>query len=50
MIDFDESAVFKLKPIQDKKILEPIYQFLIDGEEIFSAFKTVRDQLAILLG
>lgn len=45
MIDFDESAVFKLKPIQNKKILEPIYQFLIDGEEIFSAFKTVRDQL-----
>lgn len=45
MIDFDDSAVFKLKPIQEKKILEPIYKFLIDGEEIFSAFKTVRDQL-----
>jgi hypothetical protein len=45
MIDFDESAVFKLRPIKEKKILEPIYKFLIDGEEIFSAFKTVRDQL-----
>ncbi|MGB3402045.1 MAG: PH domain-containing protein [Microcoleaceae cyanobacterium] len=45
MIDFDQSVIFKLKPIEEQKILKPIYQFLIDGEEIFSAFKTVRDQL-----
>jgi hypothetical protein len=45
MIDFDQSVIFKLKPIEEQKILKTIYQFLIDGEEIFSAFKTVRDQL-----
>lgn len=45
MIDFDKSLIFKLKPIKVEKILEPINKFLIDGEKIFSAFKTVRDQL-----
>lgn len=45
MIDFEKSEIFKLKPIDEEKILEPIKLFLIDGEEIFAAFKTVRDQL-----
>ncbi len=45
MIDFGKSAIFKLKPIDTKKVLAPINKFLIDDEHIFSAFKTIRDQL-----
>ena len=45
MIDFKNSEVFKLKPIDEDKIREDFYKFLIDGESIFAAFKTVRDQL-----
>lgn len=45
MIDLNKSSIFKLRPIKTEKVLEPIYKFLIDGEEIFSAFKTIRDQL-----
>lgn len=45
MIDFKNSEVFKLKPIDNDKIREDFFKFLIDGEEIFAGFKTVRDQL-----
>jgi len=45
MIDFEKSEIFKLKPIDKEKVLEPITKFLIEEEEIFAAFKTVRDQL-----
>ena len=45
MIDFENSEIFKLKPIKTEKVLEPITKFLIEGEEIFAAFKTIRDQL-----
>jgi hypothetical protein len=45
MIDFEETEIFKLKPINEEEVLEPIRLFLIDGEEIFAAFRTVRDQL-----
>ncbi|WP_191600266.1 PH domain-containing protein [Marinomonas algicola] len=45
MIDFDSSAVFKLKPIEMDKVREDFHQFLIDDETIFAAFKTIRDQL-----
>ena len=45
MIDFENSALFKLKPIASEKVLPPINAFLIDGETVFAAFKTVRDQL-----
>jgi hypothetical protein len=45
MIDFKNSEMFKLKPIDEDKVREDFYKFLIDGEEIFAAFKTVRDQL-----
>ena len=44
MIDF-KTGVFKLKPIEKEKVLQPIFDFLIDGEEIIAAFKTFRDQL-----
>lgn len=46
MIDFNNSDVFKLKPIALKKVLEAIPQLLIEGEELFAVFKTVRDQVA----
>jgi hypothetical protein len=45
MIDFQKSVLFKLDPIPTNEILEPINRFLIDGEEVLSAFRTMRDQL-----
>lgn len=45
MIDFQNSPVFKLKPIDNEKVREDFHKFLIEGESIFAAFKTVRDQL-----
>lgn len=45
MIDFENSSVFKLKPIEADKVREDFHKFLIEGETIFAAFKTIRDQL-----
>lgn len=45
MIDFDSGSLFKLKPIDQKSMLAPISDFLVDGEEVLNVFKTVRDQL-----
>jgi hypothetical protein len=45
MIDFNKSVVFKLKPIEITDVREEVKAFLIDGENIISSFKTVRDQL-----
>ncbi|PFG58494.1 PH (Pleckstrin Homology) domain-containing protein [Vibrio sp. ES.051] len=45
MIDFENSSVFKLKPIEISKVREDFHKFLIDGESVFAGFKTVRDQL-----
>ena len=45
MIDFNKSVMFKLEPVPVQSVLAPIHKFLIDGETILSAFKTVRDQL-----
>lgn len=45
MIDFENSSVFKLKPIEQSKVREDFYKFLIDGEEIIAAFKSIRDQV-----
>lgn len=45
MIDFQKSMVFKLNPIDSSKMLKPIHQFLIDGENILQVFQTIRDQL-----
>ena len=45
MIDFDSDSVFKLSEIDVDKV-EHIYEMmLVDGEEIFAAFKTVRDSV-----
>ncbi|MDN3699639.1 MULTISPECIES: PH domain-containing protein [Vibrio] len=45
MIDFKNSSVFKLKPIDISDAREDFQKFLIDGESILAAFKTVRDQV-----
>jgi hypothetical protein len=45
MIDFQKNVIFKLNPIESSKILPPIHEFLIDGENILQVFQTVRDQL-----
>ncbi len=45
MIDFDDSSVFKLKPIDNEDAKEDISAFLIDDEAIFATFKTIRDQV-----
>ena len=45
MIDFKKTVLFKLAPMETEKILQPINDFLLDDEKVFSAFKTVRDQL-----
>ena len=45
MIDFQKSAIFKLTPIDNSKMLPPIQKFLIDGEQVMKVFQTVRDQL-----
>ncbi len=45
MIDFKNSAVFKLRPIEHKDIRPDFHRFLVKDEVIFAAFKTVRDQL-----
>lgn len=45
MIDFQKSVLFKLEPIPANQMLEPIKRFLIEGEEVLSVFRTVRDQL-----
>ncbi|WP_440874968.1 PH domain-containing protein [Thalassotalea sp. PLHSN55] len=45
MIDFDSSSIFKLKSIDNEKAREDFHHFLIEGEEIFATFKTIRDQV-----
>lgn len=45
MIDFENSSVFKLKAIETEDAREDFHKFLIDGEEIFAAFKSIRDQV-----
>ncbi|GAB1264387.1 PH domain-containing protein [Aurantivibrio infirmus] len=45
MIDFENSEVFKLKPIEEKDVRDEFHKFLIESEVIIAAFKTVRDQL-----
>ena len=45
MIDFKNSAIFKLKSMEPSNVREDFHKFLIDDEYIFAAFKTIRDQL-----
>lgn len=45
MIDFENSSVFKLKPIEEAKVREDFHKFLITDEVIIAAFKSIRDQV-----
>ena len=46
MIDGTQTTLFfHLEPIAEEDVYAPIKDFLIDGETIFAAFQTVRDQL-----
>ncbi len=45
MIDFKNSSVFKLKPIDNEDAREDFQKFLIEGERMIGTFKTIRDQL-----
>ncbi len=43
MIDFNSESVFKLRPVKIDGVSKTFDMMLIDGEEIFAAFQTVRD-------
>lgn len=45
MIDFNDSTIFKLKPMEESAVRSEIKAFFVEDENIISAFKTVRDQL-----
>lgn len=45
MINFNKDSIFNLKPIDVSQVRSEVGSFLIDGEEILEAFKTVRDQV-----
>ena len=45
MIDFENSGIFKLKPVHKEDMLEAIELFLIETESVFAVFKSLRDQL-----
>ncbi|MES2673759.1 MAG: PH domain-containing protein [Pseudomonadota bacterium] len=45
MIDFNNSSIFKLKPIEITEARPDFHKFLIEGETIFAAFKVIRDQV-----
>ncbi len=43
MIDFDKQSVFKLAPCRPEDIASQVSPILIQGEQVVSCFKTVRD-------
>lgn len=45
MINFNKESIFNLKPIDASAVRSEVSNFLIDGEEIIEAFKTIRDQV-----
>lgn len=45
MMDFATESIVKLKPIDPAGARPDFQKFLIEGETIVAAFKTVRDQL-----
>lgn len=45
MINFNKNSIFNLKPIDVTSVRNEVSSFLIEGEEIIDAFKTVRDQV-----
>ena len=47
MIDFQNSPLFKLKPIPLEKGLEKVKELLVENEQIIFAFKTIRDVVVV---
>ncbi len=45
MINFNKNSVFNLKQIDVSNVRNEVSSFLIEGEEILDAFKTIRDQV-----
>lgn len=45
MTNFNNNSVFNLKPIAAAEIIPEVFNLLIPGESVVSAFKTLRDQL-----
>lgn len=45
MIDFQNAAFMKLKPISNDESLKLISPILIEGENMFCSFKTIRDMV-----
>ena len=45
MINFNKESCFNLKPIEISSVRNDVNGLLVEGEEIVSAFKTIRDQL-----
>ena len=43
MLDFTNSAIFKLKEVADERIDSSIEPLLIDGEKVVSSYKALRD-------
>jgi len=44
-INFNQNSVFNLKPIENGEVQYQVNGLLVAGEQIISAFKTIRDQL-----
>lgn len=44
-VNFNQDSVFNLKPISTDTVRNEVQGLLINGEEIFYTFQTVRDQL-----
>lgn len=44
-VNFNKDSVFNLKPIDAGDVRRELHGFLIPGEGVIAAFKTVRDQL-----
>ena len=45
MIDFENASYLKLRPADEDKSLKLVSPILVDDEEIFASFKTVRDMV-----
>lgn len=45
MIDFTNSAFFKLKAVDEKEGLSLVEPILVENETIFACFKTIRDMV-----
>jgi hypothetical protein len=46
VIDFQNGSVFKLNPCDPQEVIPQVAPFLIQGEHVIFAFKTVRDFVA----